>query len=357
MNSSTLSFESEGSYGNGYKEPPPMTPLKLIQIADVLKSQSATKTTTQYSHLTKPSLRTERAKFDLFADSLSNAILAAEKFRLSMEEANTHYDILSPKNIEKLLEKYHVNIPKTGFYCPHFNIWVGKKKTEDNPDTKISDEKFENVAIMVFHEWVINWLFVKKFVLSNPNIDLTEEDALLYGLKAINKEACYHAMLKYFGTFSVHCWTEAKKNYLRPENLLQELSIKAYRTPDTSIAVRKMMEEATEYLITKKMPRIRFKLYDMIGVKKTPPKVPTRKGSLDRIAEKMDSSDVKEQYEMVKGLSKFAKSRLRSKGVDIPKKGELIASMSDEEFEAWCVENNIDRKKKSYYKTKYRDVK
>lgn len=334
-----------------------MTPLKLINIAEVLKSQAANRTTSKYSHLTKPSLRTEKAKFDLFADAQANALLAAEKFRLSMEEANTHYDILSPKNIEKLLEKYHVNIPKTGFYCPHFNIWVGRKKTEDNPDTKISDEKFENVAIMVFHEWVINWLFVKKFVLSNPNIDLTEDDALLYGLKAINKEACYHAMLKYFGPFSVHCWTEAKKNYLRPENLLQELSIKAYRTPDTSIAVRKMMEETTEYLITKKMPRIRFKLYDMIGVKKTPPKVPTRKGSLDRIAEKMDSSDIKEQYDMVKKLSRFAKSRLRNKGVDVPSKGELIASMSTEEFDAWCSDNNIDRKKKSYYKTKYRDVK
>lgn len=334
-----------------------MTHPKLINLSDVLKSQATSKTTTKYSHLTKPCLRTERAKFDLFADSQANAILAAEKFRLSMEAANTHYDILSPQNLEKLLRKYNVNIPKTGFYCPHFNIWVGRKKTENNPDTKISDEKFENVAIMVFHEWVINWLFVKKFVLANPNIDLTEDDALLYGLNAINKEACYHAMQKYFGTFSVHCWTEAKKNYLRPENLLQELSIKAYRTPDTSIAVRKMMEEATEYLMTKKMPRIKTKVYDTIGLKKTPPHLSTRKGCLDRIAEKMDASDIKEQYEMVKGLSKFAKSRLRSKGVEIPKKGELITSMSDEEFEAWCVENNIDRKKKSYYKTKYRDVK
>lgn len=334
-----------------------MVKLKLINVAEVLKSQAANKTTSQYSHMVKHSMLTERAKFDLFADSQANALLAAEKFKLSMEEANTHYDILSPQNIEKLLNKYHVNIPKKGFYCPHFNIWVGRKKTEDNPDTKISDEKFENVAIMVFHEWVINWLFVKQFVLANPKIALTEDDGLLYGLKTVNKEACYHAMLKYFGPFSVHCWTESKKNYLRPENLLQELSIKAYRTPDTSIAVRKMMEEATEYLMTKKMPRIKTKVYDTIGLKKTPPHLSTRKGCLDRIAEKMDSSDVKEQYEMVKGLSKFAKSRLRSKGVDIPKKGELIASMSDEEFEAWCVENNIDRKKKSYYKTKYRDVK
>lgn len=356
MISNALSDGRIAHYANN-KEPTRMTPLKLIQIAEVLKSQSATKTTTQYSHLTKPSLRTERAKFDLFADSQDNALLAAEKFRLSMEEANTHYDILSPQNIEKLLNKYHVNIPKKGFYCPHFNIWVGKKKTEDNPDTKISDEKFENVAIMVFHEWVINWLFVKKFVLSNPNIDLTEDDALLYGLESINKEECYHAMLKYFGPFSVHCWTEAKKNYLRPENLLQELSIKAYRTPDTSIAVRKMMEESYEYLITKKMPRIKTKVYDTIGLKKTPPHLSTRKGCLDRIAEKMDSSDVKQQYEMVKELSKHSKYKLRKKGVDIPKKGELIASMSDDEFEAWCMGNNIDRKKKSYYKTKYRDVK
>lgn len=356
MMSNALSDGRIAHYTNN-KEPTSMTHLKLIQIAEVLKSQSANTTTTQYSHLTKPSLRTERAKFDLFADSQANALLAAEKFRLSMEEANTHYDILSPQNIEKLLNKYHVNIPKKGFYCPHFNLWVGGKKKEDNKDKKISDEKFENVAIMVFHEWVINWLFVKKFVLSNPNIDLTEDDALLYGFEVINKEACYHAMLKYFGPFSVHCWTEAKKDYLRPENLLQELSIKAYRTPDTSIAVRKMMEEANEYLITKKIPRIRFKLYDMIGVKKTPPHLSRRKGCLDRIAERMDSSDVKEQYEMVKDLPRHSKFKLRKKGVDIPTKGELIASMSNEEFDAWCVENNIDRKKKSYYKTKYRDVK
>lgn len=334
-----------------------MVNLKLINLAEVLKSQSTNKSTTQYSHLVKHSMLTERAKFDLFADSQANALIAAEEFRLATEMANHHEDIMSPQNIEKLLDKYHVTIPKKGFYCPHFNLWVGKKKTKENTDTRISDEQFENIAIMVFHEWVINWLFVKKFVLESPKINLTEDDAILYGIERINKDACYDAMLKYFGPFSVHLWSEGKKKFLSPENLLRELAYRVYRTIDTAIAVKSMMEEATEYLMTKKMPRIKAKVYETIGLKKTPPHLSTRKGCLDRIAEKMDTADVKEQYEMVKGLSKDSKYKLRKKGVDIPKLGELIASMSDEEFDAWCVENNIDRKKKSYYKTKYRDLK
>lgn len=334
-----------------------MTSLKLINLEKVLREQSTSKTTSQYSHLVKHSMLTERAKFDLFADSQVNALLAAEEFRLATEMANHHEDIMSTQNIEKLLDKYHVNIPKKGFYCPHFNLWVGKKKTKENTDTRISDEQFENIAIMVFHEWVINWLFVKKFVLESPKINLTEDDAILYGIERINKDACYDAMLKYFGPFSVHLWSESKKKFLSPENLLRELAYRVYRTIDTAIAVKSMMEEATEYLMTKKMPRIKAKVYETIGLKKTPPHLSTRKGCLDRIAEKMDTADVKEQYEMVKDLSKDSKYKLRKKGVDIPTKGELIASMSDEEFDAWCVENNIDRKKKSYYKKKYRDLK
>lgn len=331
--------------------------LKLINLAEVLKSQSTSKTTSQYTHMVKRSMLTERAKFDLFCDGQNKALLAAEEFSLSTEQANHHEDIMSPQNIEKLLDKYHVNIPKKGFYCPHFNLWVGKKKTKENTDTRISDEQFENVAIMVFHEWVINWLFIKKFVLESTKLNLTEDDAILYGLERANTDVCYDAMLKYLGPFSVHLWSESKKKFLRPENLLRELAYRVYRTIDTSIAVRKMMEEATEYLITKKMPRIKARVYDMIGVKKTPPHLSTRKGCLDRIAEKMDSSDVKEQYEMVKDLSKDSKYKLRKKGVDIPTKGELIASMSNEEFDAWCKEKNITRANKSYYKRRYRDEK
>ena len=333
-----------------------MVNLKLINSEQILRAQSP-KRTTQYSHLAKQSMLTERAKFELFCEKQEDAFLAAEKFRLSMDAGKFHEDILTPQNIEKLLNKYHINIPKKGFYCPHFNLWVGQKKKNPEDDTRIPSEKFENVAIMLFHEWVINWFFFKRFVIENPKVNLDEDDSKKYGIDRIEIESCYEAMLKYFGHFSVQCWSEEKKKFLNPANLLQELSRAVYKTFDTTIAVRSMQEETTQYIFNKRMPRIRSRIYETIGAKKTPPKLSRRKGSLDRIAEKMDSADVKEQFEMVKELSKDSKYKLRKKGVDIPTIGELIASMSNEEFDAWCKEKNITRANKSYYKRRYRDGK
>ena len=202
---------------------------------------------------------------------------------------------------------------------------------------------------------MLNYLFFRRQVLENPSISLDDEDREKYSYKKI-KDACHEAMLKYFGPFNIEGWTIQMQKFLTAEHLRYQLSITVYHTDDASLADSNLMNEVHEYLTAGKNPLSKTKLLDYIGARKTPPKLTERMGRLDRIAEGISKTkDVKQQYDMVKDLSKYSRYKLRKKGVETPKLGETIAAMSKEEFDSWCKENGIDRKKKSYYKKKYRN--
>lgn len=311
--------------------------------------------TSSYSHLVKPSMLTPEARLRRMSD---NYIVDVQKHAQEIRDRDLfakHEDILSQENIKALLDKYNVNIPKKGFLCPHYRIWVGMKQKKGEPKAKIPAAKFENIAIMVYHEWMLNYLFFRRQVLENPSISLDDEDREKYSYKKI-KDACYEAMLKYFGPFNIEAWTIQMQKFLKPEHLRYQLALKVYNTDDASLADSNLMNEVHGYLTAGKNPLPKTKLMDYIGANKTPPKLTERMGKLDRIAEGISKTeDVKQQYDMVKDLSKDGRYRLRKKGVEIPKRGEMIAAMSKEEFDAWCKENNITKANKSALKRRYRD--
>lgn len=311
-------------------------------------------TISPYSHLVKRSLMTPQAKLRMMNDRYIEIQKLAQEIR-NKDPFAKHEDILSQENIKALLDKYKVNIPKKGFLCPHYRIWVGMKQKKGETKAKIPASKFENIAIMVYHEWMLNYLFFRRQVIENPSISLDEEDMEKYSYEKI-KDACQEAMLKYLGPFNIDGWTIQMEKFLKSEHLVYQLAIKVYRTDDASMATASLMNEVHLYLTEGKNPLPKTKLMDYIGATKTVPKLTERMGKLDRIAEGISKTeDVKQQYDMVKGLSKDSRYKLRKKGVETPKRGDMIAAMSKEEFDAWCKENNISKANKSALKRRYRD--
>jgi len=311
-------------------------------------------TVSPYSHLVKRSMMTPQAKMRMMLDRYTEIQKLAKELR-EKDPFTKHNDILSQENIKALLDKYNINIPKKGFLCPHYRIWVGMKQKKGEPRVKIPAAKFENIAIMVYHEWMLNYLFFRRHVLENPSISIDEEDRAKYSYEKI-KDACQDAMLKYFGPFNIEGWTIQMEKFLKAEHLVYQLAIKVYHTDDASMATSNLMNEVHLYLTEGKNPLPKTKLMDYIGATKTVPKLTERMGKLDRIADGISKTeDVKQQYDMVKDLSKDSRYRLRKKGVETPKRGEMIAAMSKEEFDAWCKENNISKTNKSNLKKRYRN--
>lgn len=238
-------------------------------------------------------------------------------------------DPISIPNISAELKR--LNCPITSI--PHYTLWVKKWVRSDN---------FKGEASFFFRKWLINYTIFRKILLDAESTGLDPSD---YDIVS-----CAEAAIQgYFSEYNTMDWDDEKEAFLKWGPLTESI-FKNYGVDNVDDLLMKVETEVILYITDGKEPIEGTKICKRVAKKRIDV---VRRNVSSRI-DYLYSLGTYDRYNACKALTHKQRQGLTSRGFHIPTKGEFIASMNKCQFNAWCMQENIDENQRKRLERRYR---